>query len=84
MKKRVLSTILCLCLLLSLLPTAVFASGQPWEGYTAISDQAGLEAIAEDLSGKYYLTKDIALSGDWLALGWSITLDIPAWTVLVA
>ena len=77
MKKRVLSTILCLCLLLSLLPTAVFASGQPWEGYTAISDQAGLEAIAEDLSGKYYLTKDIALSGDWLALGWTDDADVP-------
>ena len=77
MKKRVLSTILCLCLLLSLLPTAVFASGQPWEGYTAISDQAGLEAIAEDLNGKYYLTKDIALSGDWLALGWTDDADVP-------
>jgi hypothetical protein len=38
--------------------------------WTAISDRAGLEAIASNLSGKYYLTGNIDLSGgDWVPLG---------------
>ena len=39
-------------------------------GWTAISDRAGLEAITNDLSGKYYLTADIDLSGvEWVPIG---------------
>jgi hypothetical protein len=35
-------------------------------GWTAVSDRAGLEAIADNLSGKFYLTNDIDLAGeDW-------------------
>jgi Leucine-rich repeat (LRR) protein len=39
-------------------------------GWTAVSDRAGLEAIEDNLSGKYYLTNDIDLSGkEWAPLG---------------
>ena|GEM_PF-2401822 len=38
--------------------------------WTAISDRAGLEAIADNLSGKYYLTNDIDLSDEeWVPIG---------------
>ena len=38
--------------------------------YTAISDRVGLEAISNNLSGKYYLTNDIDLSGaEWVPIG---------------
>ncbi|MCL2045428.1 MAG: dockerin type I domain-containing protein [Oscillospiraceae bacterium] len=39
--------------------------------YIAISDRAGLEAINNNLSGKYYLTNDIDLSGaEWVPIGY--------------
>lgn len=38
------------------------------EGYVSISNQAELEAIADDPAGKYYLTTDIALSGNWMPI----------------
>ena len=38
-------------------------------GWTAISDRTGLEAMRENLSGKYYLTADIDLSGEeWVPI----------------
>lgn len=36
---------------------------------TTITDEAGLKAIANDLSGKYVLANDISLSGEWIPLG---------------
>ena len=40
------------------------------EGYIKISDRAGLEAIKNNLNGKYYLSKDIYLSGaEWIPIG---------------
>lgn len=36
---------------------------------TTITDEAGLKAIANDLSGKYVLANDISLSGEWTPLG---------------
>ncbi len=38
---------------------------------TQISDEAGLKAIADDLSGEYVLTSDITLSGEWTPIGTS-------------
>jgi len=39
-------------------------------GWTAISDREGLEAIKNNLSGNYYLTADIDLSGsEWIPIG---------------
>ena len=38
--------------------------------WIAISNRAELEAMASNLSGKYYLTADINLSGaDWAPIG---------------
>jgi len=49
--------------------------GQPAARSIAISDRAGLEAIKNDLSGNYYLTADIDLSGaEWAPLGDSADL----------
>jgi hypothetical protein len=47
------------------------------EGYIEISNLTGLEAIKDGLSGKYYLSADINLSGaEWVPLGtFSGTLD---------
>jgi len=43
---------------------------KPTAGSTPISTRAGLEAISNDLSGNYYLTNDIDLSGaEWEAIG---------------
>ncbi|MCL2642924.1 MAG: hypothetical protein FWD52_05390 [Candidatus Bathyarchaeota archaeon] len=40
------------------------------EGYIEISDRAGLEAIKNNLNGKYYLSDDICLSGvEWIPIG---------------
>jgi len=54
------------------LPSAqlpVFAADITAE-WTAISDRAGLEAMANDLNGKYYLTADIDLFGaEWTPIG---------------
>lgn len=36
---------------------------------TTITDETGLKAIANDLSGKYVLANDISLSGEWTPLG---------------
>lgn len=38
-------------------------------GWTAISTQAELAAITNSMSGNYYLTCDIELSGTWIPLG---------------
>ncbi|MCL2037235.1 MAG: leucine-rich repeat protein [Oscillospiraceae bacterium] len=44
--------------------------GPEYADRIAISDRAGLEAINDNLSGNYYLTSDIDLSGeDWTPLG---------------
>lgn len=39
------------------------------EGYTAITNEAELRAIAGDMDGKYILMNDITLSADWDAAG---------------
>ena len=61
MKKRIWSTALALCLLLSAAPVTVRAESEVVE----IADSAGLAAIAEDLSGHYKLTADIELTEAW-------------------
>lgn len=40
---------------------------------TQITDEAGLKAIANDLSGSYVLANDITLSGEWTPLGTETT-----------
>ena len=41
------------------------------EGWIAIHNQAELEAVANDLNGKYYLANDITVTGNWTPLGWT-------------
>ena len=71
MKKRLLSVLLTLSMVLTLLPSAAFAMepDDQWAGYTAIDSQEDLKAIANNMSGKYYLTDDITLTGTWAPLG---------------
>ena len=82
MKKRILSLILAMVLLLSLAPMGVLAAENeggfikkftPWEkipdGYTAIYDEYGLMAIEQDMDGEYILMNDIVLSSDWDRIG---------------
>lgn len=39
------------------------------DGYTAINDKTGLLNVESDMNGKYVLTSDITLSGNWASLG---------------
>ena len=59
MRKKILSTILALCLALSLLPTAAFATGE-----TTVYDEAGLKSAIAN-----------AQDGDTITLGADIAID---------
>ncbi|MBQ3084651.1 MAG: hypothetical protein IJC46_04275 [Clostridia bacterium] len=61
--KKVISLVTVVVMLLAMVP-AVFAAAVP-VGYTAITSQAELAAIANNLSGKYILTKNITLTEDF-------------------
>lgn len=52
----------------SALALMLMASAAGWS-QTQISDEAGLKAIANDLTGEYVLTQDITLSGEWAPIG---------------
>ena len=67
MKKRVLSLLLVMVMVLGLLPTGVLAA----DGTTEVSSQEGLAGMT---GGSYILTQDITLS-DWTAIDFSGTLD---------
>ena len=70
MKKRILSLLLVLALCVGYVPISVSAAGTP--AGTPISTPAQLLAVANDMTGKYYLANDIDLTGyDWLPLGYT-------------
>ena len=84
MKKRILSVLMTLCMVLTLLPVSALAANdgdrdhfimdyQPQEdftGWTPIATADDLNAIRNDLDGYYYLTGDIDLSGqEWTPIG---------------
>ena len=73
MTKRIVSLLLALVLVVGLIPAApAQAETLGWEGWTPISTQAELAAIgasSESLKGKYYLTQDITLTGEWTPIG---------------
>lgn len=52
----------------SALALMLMASAAGWS-QTQISDEAGLKAIANDLTGDFVLTQDITLSGEWTPIG---------------
>ena len=58
MKKRILSVLLCLCMVMALLPTTALATHN--HGTTGIS------SLSDDMTaGSYYLTDDVTLSTAW-------------------
>ncbi|HZJ77916.1 MAG TPA: hypothetical protein VFD52_03845 [Clostridia bacterium] len=72
--KKLLSLLLICCILQQVLPMGaiVLAGGveeQDWTGYTPISTKEDLDAIRNNLSGKYYLTNDIIFSEEDFAEG---------------
>ena len=69
MKKRILCIVLACLMLISCMPSFAFATD--FTGYTAISTPEQFEAIKNNLSGRYYLTKDIDMSGRayWQCVG---------------
>ena len=68
MKKRILSILLICLMVISLIPSSVFAAS--FVGYTAISTPQQLVDMANNLSGKYYLTTDIDMTNvKWTVVG---------------
>ena len=53
----------------SLVLVAALAASFSASAQTQINDEAGLRAIANDLTGKYVLTADITLSEEWAPIG---------------
>jgi len=78
--KKAISLLLCLAVLLSIcllsMASTTAAETVP-SGYTAVSTAQGLAAIANNMSGKYFLTADITLTSDWTPLGHE---DSTSWT----
>jgi len=64
--KRVVSLLMIFAMMLVAIPVA---SAAVPIGYTAISTQAELQAIANNLSGKYILIKNITLTEDMAPIG---------------
>ena len=61
--KRLLSVLLiCAIMAVGLCPAAIAADADR-EGWTAVSSAEELASIKNDLSGKYYLTDNIDLTG---------------------
>lgn len=49
-----------------------------YEGWTAIHNETELKAVANDLTGKYYLANDVTIaSSNWEPLGWTDSDDVP-------
>ena len=68
--KRLLSVLLiCAIMAVGFCPAAMAADADR-EGWTAVSSAEELAAISKNLSGKYYLTDNIDLTGqDWTPIG---------------
>ena len=73
--KKILSLLTVLALIVCCVPLTAAAEDK-WEGYTAISNYSQLRAIEDNLSGKYYLTADIAFASDGVGGGRSPIGDI--------
>ena len=69
LRMRISSIFIAVIMLINLLPTTAFAIEPDWSDYTAISSEADLKNIENDMGGKYYLTQDITLTENWTPLG---------------
>lgn len=70
MKKKKLSILLVMCLIVGILTGlegVLEVQAKSWSGYTEISSPEDLADIANDLEGKYYLTRNIDMApyGIW-------------------
>ena len=73
MKKRILSILLALCMLLCLAPTAAFAAGET--NRKVETEQELVAALADDTADVIRLTKDIDISSSLTILR-KVTLDL--------
>lgn len=71
MKRKLLSILLVAVVAFTTMPLQIFAQSETedprttkpdWTGYTAISTKEQLDAVRNDLDGKYYLTDDIVFT----------------------
>ena len=67
---KLLSVFLAVVLLLQMFSGfSIVVAQTDWTGYTAIWDKTGLDAIRNNLGGKYYLTADIIFTAADFAVG---------------
>ena len=77
--KSIISCILCFALMLSF-----YVSAESFAGYTAISTKEELAAVANSLSGSYYLTQDIIFSEEDFLPGGAFYNEGSGWLPLGA
>ena len=93
MKKRILSLLLAVCMMVGLLPTAAFAEGNAWDGSTAdtawynTNDTSFLINTASELAGLAQIVNGTAggisqdsFAGKTITLTNDIDLDLMSWT----
>ena len=71
-QKRLFAFLLALALMAGLMPSLAAGAYAVPEGYTAIATPAELDAVRDNLAGKYILVNDIDLSGwgNWVPIGY--------------
>ena len=78
--KKILSLLLVFLITFSALSiTKIKISANEWAGYTAISTKAELNAVRDNLSGKYYLTRDIVFTEEDFKSGGAFYNDDAGW-----
>ena len=75
MKKRLLSILLTLCIILCIVPTGVFAEGETLKEVKVADEEEILTALADDTVDIITLKNDIAVSST-LIVKRAVTLDI--------
>lgn len=82
MKKRILSVLLAVCIVLTFMPITAFAAN--FSGYTALSNASDLSVGLT--TGKYYLANNITVSDTITVTGNSaeITLDLNGYTLNIS
>ena len=93
MKKRILSLLLAVCMMVGLLPTAAFAEGNAWDGSTAdtawyntndtsflINPASELGGLAQIVNGTAGGISQDSFAGKTITLTNDIDLDLMSWT----
>ena len=87
--RRLTALLICVCMIVTFLPaqaiavdaqsTGTTSNTQDWSGYTSISTKEELNAIRNDLAGKYYLTANIVFTEEDFAEGGAFYNDGAGW-----